>query len=211
MSMRKLNLQPGDEVIVQAINFVAAPLAVLGAGGQVVWAEVNPRTLQLDPEDVERRITPRTRAIIAVHMNGLASPMDELIELAHKHPHGDHGPLVVVGDAARATGAVYKGKKIGVHEKCTVFSLHTMKNISTLGEGGMMTTNDADWGGIFPFHPFLRHENRQLGFVLRDDHGAGGSGIGAVEKTGPFCGGATGYGAQTRCTAGGCRRINPAL
>ena len=71
MAMRKLALEPGDEVIVQAVNFAAAPLAVLGAGGQVVWAEVNPRTLQLAPEDVEQRISPRTRAIIAVHMLSL--------------------------------------------------------------------------------------------------------------------------------------------
>ena len=149
MAMRKLELQPGDEVIVQAINFVAAPLAVLGAGGQVVWAEVNPQTLQLDPDDVAQRITPRTRAIIAVHMNGLSAPMDPLLEIAVKHPHEKYGPLVVIGDAARAAGTEYKGKKIGGHDKCTIFSLHTMKNISTLGEGGMMTTNDADWAEYF--------------------------------------------------------------
>lgn len=143
MAMRWLNLQPGDEVIVQAINFVAAPLAILGAGGQVVWAEVDSQTLQLDPDDVEQRITPRTRAILPVHMNGLAAPMNDLLEIARRHPHQEQGPLQVIGDAARAAGAEYRGRKIGGHGSGTVFSLHTMKNISTLGEGGMVTTNDA--------------------------------------------------------------------
>ncbi len=142
MAMRYLKLQPGDEVIVPAINFVASPMAVMGAGGQVVWGEVDPRTLQLDPNDVERRITPRTVAIFPVHMNGLSAPMDELIEVANRHPHPTRGPLAVIGDAARACGGGYKGGKIGKAGLMTVFSLHTMKNITTLGEGGMVTTDD---------------------------------------------------------------------
>jgi dTDP-4-amino-4,6-dideoxygalactose transaminase len=142
MAMRYLRLQPGDEVIVPALNFVAAPMAVMGAGGQVVWGEVDPRTLQLDPADVERRLTPRTVAIFPVHMNGLSAPMDDLLELARAHPHADRGPLAVVGDAARACGGGYRGQKIGAKGLMTVFSLHTMKNISTLGEGGMVTTDD---------------------------------------------------------------------
>jgi dTDP-4-amino-4,6-dideoxygalactose transaminase len=142
MAMRMLELQPGDEVIVPAINFVAAPLAVAGHGGQIVWAEVNPRTLQLNPEDVERRITPRTRAIFPVHMNGLSSPMDDLLEVARRHPHDQHGPIPVIGDAARACGGEYRGEKIGKKGLLTVFSFHTMKNMVTLGEGGMITTDD---------------------------------------------------------------------
>ena len=135
MAMKYLALEPGDEVIVQAINFVAAPLAVMGAGGQVVWAEVDEKTLQLDPADVEQRITPRTRAILPVHMNGLAAPLDDLLEIANRHPHPVHGPLVVLGDAARAVGAEYKGCKLGPQGLGTVFSLHTMKNICTLTRG----------------------------------------------------------------------------
>lgn len=142
MSMRYLKLQPGDEVIVPAINFMASPLAVMGAGGQVVWGEVDPKTLQLDPNDVEKRITPRTRAIFPVHMNGLAAPMDDYFEIAERHPHPQHGPLVVIGDAARACGGEYKGKKIGKDGFGTIFSFHTMKNMVTLGEGGMVTTDD---------------------------------------------------------------------
>jgi perosamine synthetase len=149
MAMRYLKLEPGDEVIVPAINFVAAPLAVVGAGGQIVWGEVNPRTFQLDPIDVEKRITRRTRAIFPVHMNGLAAPLDDLIEIGMRHPHEKHGPLPVIGDAARACGAEYKGGKLGKHGLCTVFSFHTMKNMVTLGEGGMMTTDSDDVAAFF--------------------------------------------------------------
>ena len=144
MAMRWLNLQPGDEVIVPACNYVAAPLAVFGAGGQVVWGEVDDRTFQLDPNDVEAKITPRTRAIFPVHMNGLTAPMDDFLELAERHPHPVHGPLQVVGDAARSCGGGYRGTKIGKKGVMTVFSFHTMKNMTTLGEGGMVTTDDDD-------------------------------------------------------------------
>jgi dTDP-4-amino-4,6-dideoxygalactose transaminase len=144
MAMRYLDLQPGDEVIVPAVNFVAAPMAVIGAGGQVVWGEVDPRTFQLDPNDVETRITPRTRAIFPVHMNGLAAPLDDLVAVARRHPHEKHGPLAVIGDAARACGGAYKGEKIGKKGLMTVFSFHMMKNMVTLGEGGMVTTDEDD-------------------------------------------------------------------
>ncbi|NUP99758.1 MAG: DegT/DnrJ/EryC1/StrS family aminotransferase [Armatimonadetes bacterium] len=144
MVMRSLKLQPGDEVIVPAVNYVAAPLAVYGAGGQVVWGDIDPRTFQLDPNDVERKLTPRTRAIFPVHMNGLSAPLDDYLALAERHPHPEHGPLAVVGDAARACGGGYRGTKIGKKGLATVFSFHTMKNMTTLGEGGMVTTDDDD-------------------------------------------------------------------
>lgn len=147
LAMKYLKLQPGDEVIVPAINFVASPLAVVGAGGQIVWGEVDPKTLQLDPNDVEKRITPRTRAIFPVHFNGLSSPVDDLEEVARRHPHEKHGPLAVITDAARAVGGEYRGTKIGKKGFMTVFSFHTMKNMVTLGEGGMVTTDDEDAAG----------------------------------------------------------------
>lgn len=144
MAMRFLKLDPGDEVIVPAVNYQAAPLAVLGAGGQIVWGEIDPRTFELDPNDVEARITPRTRAIFPVHMNGLSAPMDDLIEVGRRHPHLKYGPIPVIGDAARACGGGYKDAKIGKKGLMTVFSFHTMKNMTTLGEGGMVTTDDDD-------------------------------------------------------------------
>lgn len=144
MAMRYLNLEPGDEVIVPAVNFMASPLAVDGAGGKIVWGEVDPRTFQLDPNDVEKRITPRTRAIFPVHMNGLSAPMDDLIEVGNRHPHDKHGPIPAIGDGARACGGGYKDTKIGKKGLLNVFSFHTMKNMVTLGEGGMVTTDDDD-------------------------------------------------------------------
>jgi perosamine synthetase len=144
MAMRYLELQPGDEVIVPAVNFVASPLAVIGAGGQIIWGEVDPRTFELDLDDVEKKISPRTRAIFPVHMNGLAAPMDELIEIGKRHPHDKHGPIAVIGDGARALGGGYKDTKIGKKGLVEVFSLHTMKNMTTLGEGGMIVTDDDE-------------------------------------------------------------------
>ena len=157
MAVRCLDLEPGDEVIVPAVNFKASPLAILGGGGRPVFCEIDPVTFCLDPEDVERRITPRTRAILPVHMNGLSAPMDDLLDIAKRHPHPTHGPLEVIGDAARACGGGYRGTKIGKKGWMTVFSFHTMKLMTTLGEGGMITTDDPEaaarlrnirqWGG----------------------------------------------------------------
>ena len=144
MAIMCLDLEPGDEVIVPAINFRAAAQAVIGQRGQVVWCEVDPRTFNMDPADVEKRITPRTRAIFPVHMNGLSAPMDELLEIAERYPHPRHGPLKVIGDAARAGAGGYKGTKIGAKGWMTVFSFHTMKLMTTLGEGGAITTNDPE-------------------------------------------------------------------
>jgi dTDP-4-amino-4,6-dideoxygalactose transaminase len=144
MAMMALDLEPGDEVIVPAINFKAAALSVIGQGGNVVWCDVDERTFQADPEDVERRMTPRTRAIYPVHMNGLSAPMDDYFAIAERHPHPVHGPPKVIGDAARALGGGYRGTRIGKRGWCTVFSFHTQKNMTTLGEGGAITTDDDD-------------------------------------------------------------------
>ena len=144
MAMMCLDLEPGDEVIVPAINFRAAAQAVIGQRGQVVWCEVDPRTFNMDPADVEKRITPRTRAIFPVHMNGLSADMDALQDIAERHPHPRHGPLKVIGDAARAGAGGYKGTKIGAKGWMTVFSFHTMKLMTTLGEGGAITTDDPE-------------------------------------------------------------------
>lgn len=149
MAMMALELEPGDEVIVPAINFRAAPLSVVGQGGQVVWCEVDERTFQADPSDVERRITPRTRAIYPVHMNGLSAPMDDLLLIAERHPHPKHGPLKVIGDAARACGGTYRGTRIGKKGWMTIFSFHTQKLMTTLGEGGAITTDDPDLATLF--------------------------------------------------------------
>ena len=142
MAMMMLDLQPGDEVISPAINFIACDYSVIGHGGKLILAEVDPKTLCLDPADVEKRITPQTRAIVATHMNGLSAPMDDLMDIGKRHPHPKHGPLPVIGDVARACGGDYRGTKIGKKGSMNVFSFHTMKLMTTLGEGGMITTDD---------------------------------------------------------------------
>ncbi|NLO07502.1 MAG: DegT/DnrJ/EryC1/StrS family aminotransferase [candidate division WS1 bacterium] len=144
LAVMALQLEPGDEVIVPAVNFKAAALSVLGQGGKVVWCEVDERTFQADPADVEARLTDRTRAIYPVHMNGMAAPIDEYLRIAEEHPHPKHGPLKVIGDAARSCGARLHDRRVGSWEWTCVFSFHTMKNMTTLGEGGMVVTQDAE-------------------------------------------------------------------
>jgi len=143
IAMMCLDLEPGDEVITPAINYKASQMAILGQGGKVVFCDIDPKTLNVDPADVEKRITPRTRAICPVHLTGLSAPMDELLDIAERHPHPKHGPLKIIGDAARAAGAGYKGTKIGARGWLTAFSFHSQKLMTTLGEGGAITTNDS--------------------------------------------------------------------
>ncbi|HOJ20673.1 MAG TPA: DegT/DnrJ/EryC1/StrS family aminotransferase [Armatimonadota bacterium] len=144
MAMMCLDLEPGDEVIVPSINFRASPLAVLGQRATPIFAEIDPKTLNLDPNDVERKVTPRTRAIVPTHMNGLSADMDALEEIGRRHPHPKYGPIPVIGDAARTLGATYKGTKVGKKGWMNIFSFHTQKMITTLGEGGAITTDDRD-------------------------------------------------------------------
>lgn len=142
MAMTCLDLEPGDEVICPAINYKAAHLSIMNQGGKVVFCDIDSRTLNLDPDDVERRLTPRTRAIFPVHMNGLSAPMDDLLDIAERHSHPKRGPLKVIGDAARGCGASYRGTKVGAKGWMTAFSFQTQKHMTTLGEGGMITTDD---------------------------------------------------------------------
>jgi len=143
MAVRALDLEPDDEVIVPALNFRAAPYAVLGTGARLVLCDCD-ETLNADPADVEAKITPHTRAILITHMNGLAAPMEEYRAIAERHPHPKYGPPRLIGDAARALGGSRHGRKIGTDAWMTVFSLHTMKMMTTLGEGGVITTDDPD-------------------------------------------------------------------
>lgn len=143
IAMMCLDLEPGDEVITPAINYKASQMAVIGQRGKVVFCDIDPKTLNVDPLDVERRITPRTRAICPVHLTGLSAPIDELMDIADRHSHPRYGPLKIITDAARACGAGYKGTKVGAKGWLTAFSFHTQKLMTTLGEGGALVTNDS--------------------------------------------------------------------
>jgi perosamine synthetase len=128
---------PGDEVIVSPYSMTASATAPLIYNAIPIFADVEAETFNLDPADVARKITPRTKAIIAVHQFGHPADMDPIMELARRHK------LVVIEDAAQAHGALYKGRKVGTLGHIGVFSLNVNKTIQT-GEGGVITTNDDD-------------------------------------------------------------------
>jgi perosamine synthetase len=126
---------PGDEVIVPSLSFIATANAVWHCGARPVFADIDPRTYNLDPKAAERAITPRTKAIMPVHQIGLPADMDRFFEI------GDRHAVAIVEDAACAIGALYKGRPIGSHGSLACFSLHPRKVITT-GEGGMIAVQD---------------------------------------------------------------------
>jgi len=134
-AMHVLGIGPGDEVIVPAITFVATANAVRFCGGTPVFADVQPDTLLIDPDSAARRITARTKAIVAVDYAGQPCDYAALTRLARQHG------LALVADACHSLGASYQGQPVGALADLSVFSLHPVKHITT-GEGGMVTTED---------------------------------------------------------------------
>jgi perosamine synthetase len=128
---------PGDEVIVPSLSFIATANAVWHCGATPVFADVDPLTYNLDPADVERRLTPRTKAVMPVHQVGLPADMDSFLDLAERHG------LALVEDAACAIGALHRGRPIGSLGPLACFSFHPRKVI-TCGEGGMIAVHDPD-------------------------------------------------------------------
>jgi dTDP-4-amino-4,6-dideoxygalactose transaminase len=137
LAVDALELRPGDEVITSPYTFTATAAVVLHAGARPVFADIDEQTLALDPGEVARRITPRTRALLPVHMAGHPCDMDALHALAQQHG------LAVIEDAAHALPARWRGRMIGTLSDLTVFSFYAGKNITT-GEGGMITTARED-------------------------------------------------------------------
>lgn len=132
-----LGLGPGDEVVVPAFTWVTSAHCVEYTGARVVFADVDADTFNLDPRAVSAAITPKTRAVVVVHLFGLSAPMEELLAIAARHK------LAVIEDAACAVGTTYNGKPVGGLGDIGCFSFHPRKVITT-GEGGMVTTNRAD-------------------------------------------------------------------
>jgi perosamine synthetase len=130
-----LGVGPGDEVITTPISWVATATAFSVLGAKLVFCDVEPRSLNLDPSKLEALITPRTKAIVPVHLYGQCCRMEELLEVARAHAIG------VIEDCAHAPGAEYRGKKAGALGDIGAFSFQQQKNMATLGEGGMLTTN----------------------------------------------------------------------
>ncbi len=136
LSLRAYDIGEGDEVIIPANTFVATAAAVTFAGAKVVPVDINPDTYTIDPNLIEDAITPRTRAIIPVHLYGLPSDMDPIMEIANRRN------LIVLEDVAQAHGATYKGKRMGSFGHVAAFSFYPTKNLGALGDAGIMTTND---------------------------------------------------------------------
>jgi len=131
-------LKPGDEAITTPLTFCATANAVLYGGGTPVFADVRDETLTIDPEEVERRITPRTKALLPVDYAGHPADLDALLALADRHE------LLVIEDAAHALGAKYRSRMVGSISHMSVFSFHAVKHLTT-GEGGMVTTNNGEF------------------------------------------------------------------
>jgi dTDP-4-amino-4,6-dideoxygalactose transaminase len=161
---------PGDEVITSSFTFIASPNAVLFTGATPIFADIDPVTFNLDPAAVERAITPRTRAIMPVHLFGLPADMDRFLDIARRHD------LLLIEDAAQAHGAAIRGRRAGSFAT-GCFSFYPTKNMTT-GEGGIITTNDeqvAERARLLRSHGMkVRYHHDMLGYNFRmsDIHAA---------------------------------------
>jgi dTDP-4-amino-4,6-dideoxygalactose transaminase len=136
LALRALDIGPGDEVITSTFTYIAPAESIHQVGAKIVFADVHPRTFNIDPAEVAKKITAKTRAIIPVHLFGQAAPLEDLFALAR--PRGIH----IVEDCAQAIGATCKGKAVGGHGAMGCFSFYPTKNLGADGDGGMIVTND---------------------------------------------------------------------
>nr|MDO8134547.1 DegT/DnrJ/EryC1/StrS family aminotransferase [Candidatus Njordarchaeum guaymaensis] len=137
LAIMSVGVKPGDEVIVPSFTFIATSNCVLYAGAKPVFVDIDPNTYNIDPEKIERLISPRTKAIIPVHYAGQPADMDPILEIAERRG------LCVIEDAAEAHGATYKNRKAGAIGELGCFSFYPNKNMTT-GEGGMLATDDDE-------------------------------------------------------------------
>lgn len=175
LALLAAGIGPGDEVITVPFTFVASVAAVLYAGARPVLVDIDRRSFTMDPEAVAAAITPRTKAILPVHLYGQSADLDPIIEVARQHN------LIVIEDAAQAHGAKYKGRSVGSIGDIACFSFYPGKNLGAYGEGGAVTTNNPeyartvrmlrDWGQDRKYHHLLRGYNYRMegfqGAILR--------------------------------------------
>ncbi len=138
IALRALGIGEGDEVLTAANSFVATSEAITMTGAKVVFVDINPKTYNIDVEKIKEKITPKTKAIIPVHLYGQSADMDPIIEIANKHN------LKVIEDAAQAHGAEYKGRRIGSLGDLAAFSFYPGKNLGAYGDAGAIVTNDEE-------------------------------------------------------------------
>jgi len=157
---------PGDEVITVPFTFVASVAAVCYTGARPVLVDIDPRSFTMDPAAMEAAITPRTKAILPVHLYGQSADLDPIMDVARRHG------LVVIEDAAQAHGAKYKGRPVGSIGDMACFSFYPGKNLGAYGEGGAVTTSNPeyartvrmlrDWGQDRKYHHVLRGFNYRM-------------------------------------------------
>jgi dTDP-4-amino-4,6-dideoxygalactose transaminase len=175
VAMLAHEIGPGDEVITPSFSFIASANAALYVGARPVFADIDPGTFTIDPDDVERKITPRTRAVIAVHLYGNPAALDRLVDICERHG------LILIEDACQAHIATFRDRKIGTFGT-GVFSFYPTKNM-TSGEGGLITTSDpalAERARLLRAHGMPRryyHESLGYNFRLSNIHAA----IGVVQ------------------------------
>jgi len=139
IALKTLGIGSGDEVITVANSFIATSEAISATGARVVFVDINPKLYTIDVTKIEEKITPKTKAIIPVDLYGQPADMDPILEIAKKHD------LKVIGDAAQAHGAIYKGKKIAQCADITCYSFYPGKNLGAYGDAGAIVTNNDTW------------------------------------------------------------------
>lgn len=138
LALRAFGVGPGDEVITAANTFVATAFAIHYTGARPVLAEIDPETYTLDPDALARAITPRTKAVIPVHLYGQPADMAPILEIARRHN------LIVIEDACQAHGAEYRNRRVGSLGHAAAFSFYPSKNLGAFGDGGMVVTDNLD-------------------------------------------------------------------
>lgn len=166
LALRALDIGSDDEVIVPSNTFIATAFAVTAVGAVPVFAEPDIRTYNINPDNIRERITPRTKAIIPVHMYGQPADMDPIMEIAREVG------LLVVEDCAQAHGAMYKGKRVGGFGHAAGFSFYPGKNLGALGDAGAVLTNDSvtaekvralgNYGSDYKYHHIYEGRNSRL-------------------------------------------------
>ena len=166
LALLAAGIGPGDEVLTTPFTFYATVAAIGYAGATPVYVDIDPATFNIDPRKIEAAITPRTRAILPVHLYGQPADMDPILDIARRHN------LIVIEDAAQAHGAEYNGRRTGSIGDLGCFSFYPTKNLGAAGEGGMVTTNNPEfartlsllrnWGEESRYHPVLKGYNYRL-------------------------------------------------
>lgn len=158
-AMYGIGIGPGDEIICPSITYWASCLQVYSLGATVVFADIEPDTLCIAPNDIENKITDKTKAIIVVHYSGMPAKMDEIMKIANKHN------LKVIEDVSHAHGALYKGKMTGTFGEVSAFSLMSAKSFS-IGEAGILLTDDREiYERAIIFGHYLRHDEVQIKYL----------------------------------------------